>query len=102
MTQTDDALTTALRHHQAGELAEADRLYAQVLAAEPNNAYALQLRGELTHSAGRNEDAVELICRAIPLAGNVPDFSYNIGLSLWALERRAKAIPHWARAIALN
>ena len=102
MTQTDDALTTALRHHQAGELAEADRLYAQVLAAEPNNAYALQLRGALAHSAGRNEDAVELIGRAIALDGNVPDFHYNIGLALWALERRAEAIRHWARAIALN
>ena len=102
MTSTDAALTAALRHHQAGQLAEADRLYGEVLAADPQNAHALQLRGALAHATGRNEDAVELIGRAIALDGNVPDFHYNIGLALWALGRRADAIRHWARAIALN
>lgn len=97
-----DAFMTAVRHHQAGQLAEADRLYGEVLAAEPQNIHALHLRGALAHAAGRNEDAVELISRAIALDGNVPDFHYNIGLALWALSRRPEAIRHWVRAIALN
>jgi Tfp pilus assembly protein PilF/2-polyprenyl-3-methyl-5-hydroxy-6-metoxy-1,4-benzoquinol methylase len=102
MTTSADALIAAVRHHQAGELAEADRLYTQVLAAEPEHVHALQLRGALAHSAGRNEDAVELISRAIALDGSVPDSHYNIALALWALNRRPEAIRHWARAIALN
>ena len=97
-----NAFMAAVRHHQAGQLAEADRLYAQVLAAEPDHAHALHLRGALAHAAGRNEDAVELIGRAIALDGKLPDFHYNIGLALWALGRRAEAIRHWARALALN
>ena len=48
-----DAFAAAVRHHQAGQLADADRLYAQVLAAEPSHAHALHLRGALALSTGR-------------------------------------------------
>jgi SAM-dependent methyltransferase/Flp pilus assembly protein TadD len=102
MTSSFDVLAAAFQHHQAGQFAEADRLYAQVLAAEPQNAHALHLRGALAHAAGHNEEAVELISRAIALDANVPDFHYNLGLALWALSRQADAIRHWVRAIALN
>jgi hypothetical protein len=44
-----EAFVAAVRHHQAGQLADADRLYAQVLAAEPNHAHALHLRGAALH-----------------------------------------------------
>jgi tetratricopeptide (TPR) repeat protein/SAM-dependent methyltransferase len=102
MTGSSDILAAAFRHHQAGQFAEADRLYAQVLADEPQNAHALHLRGALAHAAGRNEDAVELISRAIALDGKMPDFHYNLALALWTLSRQADAIRHWVRAIALN
>ena len=36
-----EAFNAAMRHHQAGQLAEAERLYAQVLAAEPGHLHAL-------------------------------------------------------------
>ena len=102
MTSSSDILAAGFRHHQAGQFAEADRLYAQVLATEPQNTHALHLRGALAHAAGRNEDAVELIGRAIALDSKVPDSHYNIGLALWALDRHAEAIRHWVRAITLN
>lgn len=92
----------AVRHHQAGQFAEADRLYGQVLAAEPRHVHALHLRGALAHAAGRNGDAVALIGRAIALDAQVPDFHYNIGLAFWALNRRQEALDHWKRAVALN
>jgi len=97
-----DAFVAAVRHHQAGQFAEADRLYRQVLAAEPQHLHALHLRGALAHAAGRNEEAVKLVGRAIALNGQVADFHYNIGLALWALDRREEASGHWERAVALN
>ena len=97
-----DALAAAVRHHQAGQLAEADRLYRKVLAAEPQNLHALHLRGALAHAAGRNEEAVELIGRALALNEQVPDLHYNVALALWALGRHAQAVAHWRRAVALN
>jgi Tfp pilus assembly protein PilF/SAM-dependent methyltransferase len=102
MTSSSDILESGFRHHQAGQFAEADQLYAQVLADEPQNAHALHLRGALAHAAGRNEDAVELISRAIAIDGKMPDSHYNLALALWALDRQAEAIRHWVRAIALN
>jgi len=97
-----DAFMTALRHHQAGRLAEADRLYGEVLAAEPGHLHALHFRGALAHAAGRNEEAVELIGRALALNEPVPELHYNLGLALWALDRRDEAARHWARAVKLN
>lgn len=97
-----DAFVAAVRHHQAGQFAEADRLYRQVLAAEPQHVHALHLCGALAHATGRNEEAVALIGRAIALNGEVPDFHYNLGLALWALNRREEASRHWARAVKLN
>ncbi len=96
-----DAFNAAMRHHQAGQLAEAEQLYAQVLAAEPGHLHALVLSGALAHMAGRNEDAVTLFGRALAI-NEQPDFHYNIGLAKWALGQRAAAVTHWERALALN
>jgi 2-polyprenyl-3-methyl-5-hydroxy-6-metoxy-1,4-benzoquinol methylase/Flp pilus assembly protein TadD len=95
-------LLDAVRHHQAGQLTEADRLYAQVLAAEPDNAHALHLRGAIAHATGRHRDAVELISRAIAHDGTQPDFHYNLGLALSALGRRGESVGHWERTLAIN
>ena len=96
-----EAFNAAMRHHQAGQLAEAGRLYAQVLAAEPGHLHALALSGALAHMAGRNDDAVDLFGRALAI-NEQPDFHYNIGLAKWALGQRAEATAHWERALALN
>ncbi len=96
-----EAFVAAVRHHQADQLAEADRLYGPVLAAEPTHALALHLRGALAHAAGRHQEAVDLIGRALAREEQ-PDFHYNIGLALSALGRRREAADHWARAVALN
>src|SRR6059058_5660951 len=82
-----DTFVAAVRHHQAGQFTEADRLYRKVLSAEPRHVHALHLRGALAHTTGRNEEAVKLIGRAIALNDQVPDFHHNIGLALWALNR---------------
>jgi tetratricopeptide (TPR) repeat protein/SAM-dependent methyltransferase len=95
-------LVAAVRHHQAGQFAEADRLYREAIAVDPADMHALHLCGVLAHQTNRNDEAVELIGRAIALDERVPDFHYNIGLALWALDRRQEATAHWARAVALN
>jgi SAM-dependent methyltransferase/Flp pilus assembly protein TadD len=94
-----EAFIAAVRHHQAGRLAEAERLYGAVLAAEPT--HALHLRGALAHAAGRHHEAVDLIGRALAHEEQ-PDFHHNIGLALSALGRRREAADHWARAVAIN
>jgi protein O-GlcNAc transferase len=59
------AFDLAVQHHRAGRLAEADALYRQILAVQPNHADALHLLGAIAHQVGRDEFAVECIRRAI-------------------------------------
>jgi Flp pilus assembly protein TadD len=62
----------AMRHHQAGNLGEAERLYRLILQEEPRHGDALHLLGVLHHQSGRNEAAVELIRQAIAQNGSNP------------------------------
>ncbi len=47
-----DPLATAVQHHQDGRVAEAEALYRQILAAEPDNSEALHLLGVLSLQQG--------------------------------------------------
>ena len=56
---------SAVSHHQAGRLAEAEKIYRQILTQQPNHADALHLLGTLARHAGRLEAAAELFRQAI-------------------------------------
>src|SRR5437867_57691 len=58
-------LQIGLDHHQAGRLSNAEDLYGEVLAVEPNNFDALHLMGLAEHALGRSEQAAELVSRAV-------------------------------------
>ena len=92
----------AVRHHQAGQLREAEQLYRQALAADPKHADSLNLLGVLAHQVGRHDGAVELIGRALSINGHVAEFHYNIGLAYGALGQFAEAAAHNAKATALR
>ena len=51
-----DALATAVAHHQGGRFAEAERLYVQILGADPENFNALHLLGVLASSVVHREN----------------------------------------------
>ena len=92
----------ALRHHQAGRLSEAERLYRQVLLADAHHADALHFLGVLAHQAGRNEAAVDMIGKAITQNARVPAFHNNLGNALKALGRWEEAVASYRRALSLN
>ena len=52
-------LESALSHHQAGRLAEAEAIYRQILSQHPNQAEALNLLGTLAAQVGQSDVAVE-------------------------------------------
>jgi len=99
MANVQQLFAQALRHHQAGQLGEADRLYRQILQVDPNHADALHFLGVLAHQAGRNEAAVELIGKAIALHGRAPAFHNNQGNALKALGRLDEAAASYKRAL---
>jgi predicted O-linked N-acetylglucosamine transferase (SPINDLY family) len=96
------AFELAVRHHQCGRLAEAEALYRQILAVEPQHAAALHLLGVIAHQLGRHEVAVNLIAQAIGFAPSVPEFHCNLGEAYRALGRFEEAIAEYRLAIVLK
>jgi tetratricopeptide (TPR) repeat protein len=92
----------AVKLHQAGDLAQAERLYRAVMEAAPQHADALRLLGVLMHQRGDAASATDLIGRAIasdPANAKAHD---NLGFVLTAIGKRDEAVACFQRAIALQ
>jgi tetratricopeptide (TPR) repeat protein len=98
---TAGSLADALRLHQAGNLAEADRLYRQVLRDEPENASALHLLGLVAQQSGRHADAAEHIERAARLRPDDAEIFSNLGTVRAAQRRPHDAVACFCRAVEL-
>ena len=57
MTQLtiQQAFDLALQHHQAGRCREAEQLYRQILAQQPDHVDAMHMLGVIAHQLGRND-----------------------------------------------
>jgi protein O-GlcNAc transferase len=93
---------TASQHHRAGRLADAEKLYRQILMADAQHADALHLLGVLAHQLGRHEAAVDLMGKAIAQNGKVPAFHNNLGNAMTALGRLDDAGVCYVQAILLK
>jgi predicted O-linked N-acetylglucosamine transferase (SPINDLY family) len=104
MTQAniDQSIRIALQHHQAGRLAEAERIYRQVLAQQPDHADALHLLGVLAGQAGRFDVGVDLIRRAIGICSTDASFHFNLGNAQTQMGQLDQAIASFRQAIRLN
>ena len=79
----EQTINTALAHHQAGRLEEAERLYREILHTHPDLPDALHLLGVLHHQRGNHDEAIALIRRAIQSRATSAMQS-NLGLALKA------------------
>jgi Flp pilus assembly protein TadD len=80
--ETLSDLQTALQHHQRGDLKKAELLYLRILKTDPRNSDALNLLGVIAYQAGKGDEAVDLISRAIAINPHIPDYHNNLGLAL--------------------
>ncbi len=92
----------AVRNHQAGRLAEAERLYRDVVAIDPKHVASLHYLGILALQSGRPAMAVEMVGKALACNERMPECHYNIAFAFRALGRLDEAISHYQRAIALK
>ena len=92
----------ALQLHQAGRLQEAEVLYRQVLAQEPNNACALDLLGVLAHQKGLLQEATDLIQQAIRVNPSVAQFHNNLGVVFGDGGRSEEAIAAFRQAVRIS
>lgn len=80
-------LDIATQAHRTGNLAEARRLYAQVLTAEPKNPTALFRNGLLELQEQRPDAALDAMTMATELSPDEPRFQFGLGQALQALGR---------------
>ena len=97
-----DAVALGLQHHGAGRLNEAEALYRQALAQDPESIDALHFLGVIALQRGAPSQAIELISKALSRnAANAPAHS-NLGLALAAQGRQGEAVSAFLAALALN
>jgi tetratricopeptide (TPR) repeat protein len=88
--------------HQQGRVAEAARIYEEVLRQDANNFDALYLLGVAATQAGRSGRAVELTMLAIKINPGIAPAHCSLGNALRDLKRLDEALASYDRAIALN
>jgi protein O-GlcNAc transferase len=98
----DSLLDLAMQHHQAGRAAEAEKLYLQILAENPDDADALHLLGVLEFQTGRAPPAVEHISRAVHIDPEVAEFRYNLALALEGTGESNRAIDALRKCLELR
>jgi len=85
-----------------GRLADAERVYAEILRQQPDHFDALHFLGVIAVQNGQVQRGVELISRAIELDANVAEAHGNLGDALRRLGRHEDALASYDRAIALR
>ena len=92
----------ALALHRQGKLREAEKLYARVLKAAPQNFDALHLCGLCKAQTGQMGEAYRLIAAALKINAQAPDAWINFANVLHALKRDGEALAALDKALALR
>jgi predicted O-linked N-acetylglucosamine transferase (SPINDLY family) len=100
MSQTQ--YLAAISHHRAGQLAQAESLYQQVLKANPKHADALHMLGVVYYQTSRAEQAVTAISQALAINPKNTDYLNHYALSLRAANQPGAAIKSFQQAVLLQ
>lgn len=108
-------LLSAVRHHRAGRLTEAARIYRQILTIDADQADSLNLLGMIAFQAGGHELAAVMIRRAIAvktayindnidneIKNDLASYHSNLGTVLQAQGKLDEATACYERALALQ
>jgi tetratricopeptide (TPR) repeat protein len=88
--------------HRKGNLAAAESLYLQLLAARADHFDALHLLGILRYQQGQLDEALALIGAALQRNPGFAPALLNQGLVLAALRRREEALASYDKALAIQ
>lgn len=95
-------LNDAKHLHHEGRLAEAGKLYQNILKLEPQHADSMHMLGVMAHQTGHHEMAAGLIRQAIAHSKGTPSYFNNLGNVLQALGRPDEAETCYRRALILD
>ncbi len=99
---TQKKIARAMQYQRDNDLPRAEELYRQVLAKDRNHLVGLHLLSALLMQTGRNEQALELLRRAVARAPEQAIFFANLGEAYRRLDNAADAKASLHRALALR
>jgi predicted O-linked N-acetylglucosamine transferase (SPINDLY family) len=102
MATIPELLSWGLHFHQAGDLAQAEQYYREILQYDPYHPDALHLTGEIAYRYGRHDIAMDYISRAIQLNPYDAAYHCNLGVVYQALGRHVEATASLERARELQ
>jgi len=91
----------AVALHRAGQLRQAERIYARVVKVAPDHFDALNLLGAVKIQQGQFGEAQRLFGAAIKINPRIPAAWCNLGQAQYALKRPADALQSFDKARAL-
>ncbi|MGD0464781.1 MAG: tetratricopeptide repeat protein [Tepidisphaeraceae bacterium] len=97
----EQLLDSAVRHHQAGRLAEAERFYRQIITRQSRHDRALHLLGVIAVQTGHLDAGVELIQRAIAVDPTVAVYHLDLGNALSKKGQLDQAIAALQQAVRI-
>jgi tetratricopeptide (TPR) repeat protein/SAM-dependent methyltransferase len=86
------------QHAQAGDVAQAESLYRQALAGDPNDIVTLHRLGHLATRTGRIDEALAWFNRSIGINRHVPELHMGMAAACHAAGRLEEAASHCAEA----
>jgi protein O-GlcNAc transferase len=88
--------------HEAGNIAEAQRLYHEILRLRPDYADAHYLLGRIEQDAGRDAEAIPHMRNALRANDKEPHFHRSLGQAFYALGAWDEAIVYFHNAVGLE
>ena len=98
----NEALNTALRYHESGQLDKAEKLYKDILAVNPNHSDSLHYLGFIAHQRDKHDLAVELMQKAVQVNPRNPIYYNNMGVALNDQGKTEEAVSAYRNAIELR
>jgi tetratricopeptide (TPR) repeat protein len=95
-------LALAAEHHKEGRMAEAERLYREVLSSNPDNVDALRFMGMIAYGAGKLEEAAHIFQRVVDQAPDFVAALIDLGRTLKDLSRFEDAINCFKNVVRLE
>jgi predicted TPR repeat methyltransferase len=95
-------IQAAIAHHQEGNLIQAETIYHEVLAIDPNNFNALHLLGITALHFEKYEQAAEFSSQAIACNANFSSAHFSLGNAYQALKKLDSAAACFRQAISLD
>lgn len=102
MATLDTSIATALVHHRAGRLADAEAAYRRALEAAPGQPAVLHNLGVVIAAQGHHEAALALFDEAVAREPHYATAHYNRGVALQELGRGHEALSAYETACALD